>query len=209
MIKVTSQSFVGPALLFGREEDSETKKFYVCSACRDRKLCSFYFEHGKELTKENKKTWNQEKKTNLPMYNHQKLFIQFNQLLAENSTKRAYCYTCEKLFSTSQKQKHNDHEIIEDISDYLMTHPSELLKPLENSKKEAQYLFSKAAVQDIVNLLTDLNAESVLCIGTPRIHEYITENLQEKMSSLLLDFDGRFVSFYDISREQFLVLIQI
>lgn len=75
-----------------------------------------------------------------------------------------------------------------------MHHPTELLEPLDNAKKEAQYLFSKKSTQDIVNMLLKLGAKQVLCIGTPRIHEYITECHIDEMSSLLLDFDGRFVS---------------
>lgn len=185
----------GPSLLFGRETNGELSKFYACSACRDRKLCPFYAEHGREPSKQQKQMWEQERKKNLPFYHHQKLFIHYNRVMGENPVKRAYCHKCEKLLLISEKEKHIDHDITENLSDYQMTHPSEILKPLENSKKEAQYLFSKKAVTDIIDLLKNLNAESVLCIGTPRIHEYITQNLEGKMSSLLLDFDGRFVSF--------------
>ena len=186
--------FIGPTLLFGREQNGEISKFYACSACRDRKLCSFYAEYGKHFNKNEKQILEQDRKKNLPSYNHQKLFIYYNQLMGEQPGKRMYCHTCERLLLASEKEKHNDHQVTENLSDYQMTHPSEILKPLEDSKKEAQYLFSKKAVTDIINLLVSLNAENVLCIGAPRIHEYITQNLEGKMSSLLLDFDGRFVS---------------
>lgn len=182
-------------MLFGRETRDGLYKFYACSACRDRKLCSFSLEYGKEMSKQQKQITEKEKGKMSAMYPQQKLFIHYNQLMGMNSTKRAYCHTCEKLFIISENQKHADHDVVENLSDYQMTHPSELLKPLEDSKKEAQYLFSKKSVLDIIKILVDLNAENVLCIGTPRIHEYITENFQGKISSLLLDFDGRFVSF--------------
>lgn len=182
-------------MLFGRATDDEVKKFYACSACRDRKLCSFYIEDGKEPSKHQKQIWDQENKKNTTFYNHTKLFLLHNQLMSESPVNRAYCHTCEKLFLITDKLKHNDHEVMENLSNHKMMHPTEILKPLENSKKEAQYLFSAKTVQDIVNILNDLNAKSVLCIGAPRIHEYIINNLEDKMSSLLLDFDGRFVSF--------------
>ena len=85
-------------------------------------------------------------------------------MMSERPERRIYCHTCEKLLLTSETEKHNNHDLLENLSDYQMTHPSEILKPLENSKKEAQYLFSKKAVSDIVNLLIDLKAENVLCI---------------------------------------------
>lgn len=171
-------------------------RFYACSACRDRKICSFYAEHGKETSKQYDEILKKQKKKNLPAYHHQKLFIFYNQLMGQSPLQRAYCHVCEKLFLTSDKEKHNGHQITENLSDYQMTHPTEILKPLEDSKKEAQYLFSKKAVKDIVDLLINLNAENILCVGAPRIHEYVSQNLERKMSSLLLDFDGRFVSDY-------------
>ncbi|XP_014216966.1 zinc finger CCHC domain-containing protein 4 [Copidosoma floridanum] len=186
----------GPALLFGRENEGEEKKFYTCSACRDRKLCTFYLEYDKEPSKYEKHAWEQEKKKYAASYNHAKLFIFYNQLMSKNPTNRAYCHTCEKLLLTTDKPKHPDHQITECLSDRQMTHPTELLKPLGNSKKEAQYLFSEKAVKDIVGFLSDLNAKNVLCIGAPRIHEHITNHLGDNMSSLLLDFDGRFHNFF-------------
>ncbi|XP_058808006.1 rRNA N6-adenosine-methyltransferase ZCCHC4 [Phymastichus coffea] len=190
------QCIHGPSLMFGRETDGNLYKFYACSACRDRKLCSFSLEYGKIQSKQQKQIIIKEKAKALAMYPQQKLFIQYNQLINMSSTNRAYCYTCERLFIITENNKHADHEVIKNLTDYQMTHPSELLKPLEDSKKEAQYLFSKKSVLDIIKILLDLNAENVLCIGTPRIHEYIAHNLQGKMSSLLLDFDGRFHNFF-------------
>ncbi|XP_011505602.1 PREDICTED: zinc finger CCHC domain-containing protein 4 [Ceratosolen solmsi marchali] len=195
-LKEHPQCLHGPLLLFGREIDGTINKFYACSACRDRKLCSIYFEYGEKPLDKQKLFFEQDRKKALRPYNHQKLFIQYNKLMSENPLKRTYCYTCEKLLMISELEKHKEHEIKQNLSDYLMTHPSEILKPLENSKKEAQYLFSKKTVKDIINILIDLNAKNVLCIGTPRLHEYITENLEGQMSSLLLDIDGRFHNFF-------------
>lgn len=186
----------GPTLLFGRYVNGELEKFYACSACRDRKLCRFYLPYGQKLLKSQKTTWEQERKKFAQCYPHKKLFIHLNKIKAEPAAKRCYCHDCEKLFLISEKNKHNNHKVTENLTDYQMHHPTELLKPLNNVKKEAQYLFSKKSTEDIINMLLKLGAKQVLCVGTPRIHEYILEHHIDKISSLLLDFDGRFVSIF-------------
>lgn len=126
-------------------------------------------------------------------YHRQKLFIDLHKIIAANPSKRIYCHTCEKLFLIEDKTKHENHTLTEGLSDHQMSHPTEILKPLVECKREAQYLFSQKSTKDIVDFLTNFGAEQVLCIGAPRIHEYITSEMEGKMSSLLLDFDGRFV----------------
>ncbi|VEN51993.1 unnamed protein product [Callosobruchus maculatus] len=106
-----------------------------------------------------------------------------------------FCCTCDKLLKRSEKDKHEDHHILENITDYQLEHPSEILPPLEQNKKEAQYLFSSASVAAIVNIFKKLEIRNVICIGTPRIHEHIQSNCQS-MSSILLDFDKRFHNFF-------------
>lgn len=186
----------GPTLLFGKYIDGSLEKFYACSACRDRKLCNFYLKDGEKLTKKEKINWEQQIKKYVTQYPHQKLFLRLNELMAQSPEARCYCHDCEKLIFATAKSKHDTHKITEHLTDYQMTHPTEILKPLENAKKEAQYLFSKKSVEDITNMLVKLGAKQVLCIGTPRIHEYITENLGDQISSVLLDFDGRFHHFF-------------
>ncbi|XP_046837606.1 rRNA N6-adenosine-methyltransferase ZCCHC4 isoform X1 [Vespa crabro] len=185
----------GPTVLFGKYIDGTLERFYVCSACRDRKLCRFYLKYGEKLTKLQQDIWEKEKKKIAQSYNHQKLFIRFNTLLATSPNNRSYCHDCEKLIFINERNKHNDHLTMVGLTDYQMHHPTEVLKPLENSKKEAQYLFSKKSVKDIINMLLELKAKQVICIGAPRIHEYISQNLEDKLSSLLLDIDGRFHNF--------------
>lgn len=69
----------------------------------------------------------------------------------------------------------------------------QLLKPIQSSKKEAQYLFSKEATNTIIKLIKSLNIKHVLCIGTPRIHEQILSDFSPDIDSLLLDIDHRYV----------------
>ncbi|KAG7200667.1 hypothetical protein KM043_001220 [Ampulex compressa] len=186
----------GPALLFSRYVDETAEQFFACSACRDRKLCKFYLKQGEQLTKAMTTFWQQERKKFLQRYPHQKLYIRFNELMADREERRIYCHACEKLVHYVEKEKHKDHEVTEGLTDYQMSHPTETLKPLDNAKREAQYLFSKKSTENLINMLVQLGAKQVLCIGTPRIHESICQNYEDTMSSLLLDFDGRFHNFF-------------
>ncbi|XP_014600984.1 PREDICTED: zinc finger CCHC domain-containing protein 4 [Polistes canadensis] len=186
----------GPAVLFEQYVNGLIKRSYVCSACRDRKECRFYLRYGEQLTKHQQIVWETEKKKMNNSYDHQKLFIHLNMMFATSPENRSYCHNCERLILVHERDKHSDHKMTIGLTDYQMHHPTELLKPLENSKKEAQYLFSKKSVQDIINMLLELKAKQVLCIGAPRIHEYISLNLVNQIWSLLLDIDGRFHNFF-------------
>lgn len=138
-------------------------------------------------------------------YRHRSLYVHFNDIMSVTPDNRCYCHTCEQLISKIEKDvmnKHKNHDIKENLTDYEMKHPTEILKPIENSKQEAQYFFTKQTTEDIVNILVKLGATQILCIGTPKIHEYILENYEDTISSLLLDFDGRFVSLYKNSLNQ-------
>lgn len=181
-------------MLFGKRVDDELIEFYACSACRDRKLCNFSLEKGHEMTKIQKNSLQEATKKLVQSYHHRKYFIRFNELMNERPEKRAYCHTCERLMSTDDNLKHKSHEITSCLTDEQMRNPTILLKPLDNSKKEAQYLFSKKTTADLTDFMVKDGAKSVLCIGAPRIHEYISQNYEDKISSLLLDFDGRYVS---------------
>ncbi|CAK9824439.1 rRNA N6-adenosine-methyltransferase ZCCHC4 [Anthophora retusa] len=189
----------GPTLLFGSYENGKLQKFYVCAACRERKLCKFYLKEGEKLTKAQASKWDQERKQYVSRYRHRSLYVRFNEIMAAPSDRRCYCYTCEQLICKTEidnTSKHKNHDIKIGLTDYEMTHPTEILKPLENSRQEAQYFFTKKSTEDIVNILLKLGAKQVLCIGTPKIHEYILEKHEDKVSSLLLDFDGRFHNFF-------------
>lgn len=75
------------------------------------------------------------------------------------------------------------------ISDFYF----QLIKPLESAKKEAQYLFARKSTGVIVNMLRKAGIFNVLCVGAPRIHEHIRSAFSSDMSSMLLDFDHRYV----------------
>ena len=189
----------GPSLLFGTYENGKSQKFYVCSACRERKLCKFHLKEGDKLTKQQAAKWEQERKKFASRYHHIPLYVRFTEIMALPPENRCYCHTCEKLIQNTEENmanKHKDHDIKEGLTDYEMKHPTEILKALENTKQEAQYFFTKKSTEDITNMLVELGAKQVLCIGTPKIHEHLLDQYEDKISSLLLDFDGRFHNFF-------------
>ena len=150
-----------------------------------------------KLTKQQAAKWEQERKQFMSRYRHRQLYVRFNDIMSASPENRCYCYTCEQLISKIEKDmmnKHKNHDIKEGLTNYQLRHPTEILKPLENSRQEAQYFFTKQSTEDIVNILLKLKARQILCICTPKIHEYILENYETTMSTLLLDFDGRIVS---------------
>lgn len=70
----------GPTVLFSRSNNS--RRFYACSACRDRKDCSF-FVYEDELNKVSnykKNIWEMEKKKYIGNINHIKLYTVFNKV---------------------------------------------------------------------------------------------------------------------------------
>ncbi|XP_011303418.1 zinc finger CCHC domain-containing protein 4 [Fopius arisanus] len=185
----------GPTLLFGKRENGEIKQHFACSACRDRKLCAFYLEKTDKLTKIQKTTWQTESRKFSLQYDHRKYFLRLNEILSERPENRGFCHTCGRLVFIGEIHKHKDHDSITGITNEELKNPTKILKPLSNPKKEAQYMFSEKATADVVDLLIKAGAKHVLCIGAPRIHEYISKN-HEEMTSLLLDFDGRYHNFF-------------
>ncbi|VDO55976.1 unnamed protein product [Schistosoma margrebowiei] len=89
---------------------------YACSAFRDKGEC----EKQDLYQSCTLKNWSSE------------------DILGISQSDRAYCYTCDCLFSLSLSgQKHEMHEYRKNLSDNLLGMPSYLLKPLENSKAHA------------------------------------------------------------------------
>lgn len=70
-------------------------------------------------------------------------------------------------------------------------HPLSL--PNQQDKGEAQYHFNDTTVEFFIKRFEDLEIDSILCVGTPSLHQHVSErNLSFK--TFLLDIDQRFVS---------------
>ncbi|KAJ8932230.1 hypothetical protein NQ314_014823 [Rhamnusium bicolor] len=171
----------GPTILFSREVKGKKRNFFACSACRDRKHCNFFL-------------WEDER-NKLTKFKKRKLFLIMNQIRNLSPERRIYCHICSEFVLENFENKHTNHSSLKGISNYQLDHPSEILPALEDTKKEAQYLFSKASIETLVNIFKTLGYKNVICIGTPRIHEYIRSSCED-MNSILLDIDCRFHNFF-------------
>lgn len=145
----------GPTLLFSKQIKSKKRRFFACAACRDRKDCNFFLWEDDRL-KFKKEVWAVKSKNYLGSINHRKKFIALNKVRQVVPEKRVYCLQCHQLYSSDTRSKHTGHANLENISDYQLDHPSEFLPPLDNAKKEAQYLFAKSSVEFIVQCISKL-----------------------------------------------------
>lgn len=169
----------GPTILFSRVVSGKPRNFFACAACRDRKDCAFFLWEDEKgtLTGQKQDAWQQEKEKFIGNINHKKLHSEFNKVIKNiasslfifllmffgllqirraSVTQRIYCHTCNKLDLSENKSEHTKHTFKEKVTNYELLHPSELLVPLDNPKKEAQFLFSKVAVKTIVDILANL-----------------------------------------------------
>ncbi|XP_065218540.1 rRNA N6-adenosine-methyltransferase ZCCHC4 isoform X2 [Planococcus citri] len=173
----------GPSVLFCKKNSS--RKFFACSAYRSRKRCPFFLWED-DLKKQKQATKN---------LTSQFEFRKLEKLTELPNQDRNWCHCCELLFPAKEKLQHNKHKTEIALSDEVLSQPSMLFTPKEESKEESQYYFSDTVVTTIVGFLRNLNVTSVICLGCPRLHEYILRN--NVMKSMLLDIDTRYVKFYN------------
>lgn len=186
----------GPTLLFSRMKTGTNERFFACSAYRNRRDCPF-FARENEVGAEKKLFWESLKKNfaedvRMQFAGAELTLKKVTQLKQE---KRGFCDTCGKLFE--KESEHVGHDKRIGVSDYLLEHPSQLLMPMSESEKEAQYFFDEMTVRFMLNMLRSLDCKAVVCIGAPRIYEAINEMCHKSIQSLLLDFDQRYFNFYN------------
>jgi hypothetical protein len=123
-------------LLFKRFVSGAERSFFACSACRDRKDCSFFLWADKEVTPNKKMAWDLEKDRLIPKIDHAKLYKMFVKLCDKSPEQRAFCHTCSILISSETAKKHDGHDVTLSISEHLLTHPSEVMTPLAHNKNQ-------------------------------------------------------------------------
>ncbi|XP_013373515.1 PREDICTED: zinc finger CCHC domain-containing protein 4 isoform X2 [Chinchilla lanigera] len=192
----------GPTLLFVKvsQGKEEARRFYACSACRDRKDCNFFQwedekPSGARLTA--RESRNQRGRPPLSRMQCVERYLRFIQLPL---TQRKFCQSCQRLLLPDDWGEHREHQLVGDVSVSQLRRPSQLLYPLENKKTNAQYLFADRTCQFLVGLVSTLGFRRVLCVGTPRLHELIgltaSGDKKSTLKSLLLDIDFRYSQFY-------------
>ncbi|XP_048220772.1 rRNA N6-adenosine-methyltransferase ZCCHC4 isoform X2 [Perognathus longimembris pacificus] len=192
----------GPTLLFVKvnQGKEETRRFYACSACRDRKDCSFFQWEDEKLSEARlaaREAFNQSCQPPLSRMQCVERLLRFVQL---PWSQRKFCRRCQQLLLPEDWGEHGGHELRAQVSEAQLQRPSQLLHPLENKKTHAQYLFADRTCGFLVRLLSTLGFRRVLCVGTPRLHELIrltaAGDKKSDIKSLLLDIDSRYSQFY-------------
>ena len=128
---------IGPMLLFERfyKDSRPPRRFYGCSAARDRKDCSFF-------------QWEDEKISEVRAKAHREIieafknpFLQacdiYMNLLQSSNFKKlkcSFCHTCGLLLLLKHEERHQGHDVeqVEDLSK-----PTKILKPKENERTQA------------------------------------------------------------------------
>ncbi|NWS93960.1 ZCHC4 protein, partial [Mionectes macconnelli] len=192
----------GPALLFvktGRGKE-EGRRFYACSACRDRKDCNFFQWEDEKVSETRLAAREEYNRNHQPTFTHRQNVERYKKFVLLPLSKRRFCQECQQLLLPAEWEEHSNHQFLCDISTAQLKSPSQFLYPLENKKTNAQYLFADRSCQFLLNLLIDLGFSRVLSVGTPRLHEMIQSKASQgedfRVRSLLLDIDFRYSQFY-------------
>jgi len=181
----------GPTILFERFfKDKPSRKFYACSACRDRKDCAF-FQWADEKVTSGKQILQQETKNKLMKKKPPR------QILSEGV--RKWCFDCNLVLASHTFKQHADHNCKTVTEDETNT-PTKLLYPLDNKKVNAQFFFSTLSCQFLVDTIKHQMYKKVVCIGTPKLFEQVMVQLRSDIQAVLLDIDDRFSQFYDTDK---------
>ncbi|XP_031441060.1 rRNA N6-adenosine-methyltransferase ZCCHC4 [Clupea harengus] len=194
----------GPTLLFEKVNKGEEsgRRFYACSACRDRKDCNFFQWEDEKVSEARQQAREEENRSKRPPFTHVEYTSRFREFVSLPLDQRRFCVDCQVLLLPRDWDEHSNHhaELSDEITVARLRRPSLLLCPLENKKSNAQYLFADRSCHFLLDMLSRLGFRKILCVGTPRLHELIklrnVEGTSETTRSLLLDIDFRYSQFY-------------
>lgn len=186
----------GPTLLF--ESINQGKRFFACSASRNRKECNFHlnyddFKKGKKLIGPTL----EENQMPRVVFDNNRL----KKILLLDENKRSFCKDCVMMLLPDEVNAHNGHTIKSCIAVTRIRKPSKLLLSETSSKFTAQFYFDKRSKNVITTNLLAHGLTRVICIGTTSIHESIQLKSQSTgMESILLDLDHRLGQFFPSSK---------
>ena len=89
----------------------------------------------------------------------------FRKIAAQDD--KLFCKDCQLLLLTEEHLAHGAHKIIR-VNVSQLRRPTALLRPLENKKSNAQYLFTDRSSHFLLDAVAALGYRKVLCVGTPR-----------------------------------------
>ncbi|XP_061664778.1 rRNA N6-adenosine-methyltransferase ZCCHC4 isoform X2 [Syngnathoides biaculeatus] len=192
----------GPTLLFEKvsKPGQAGRRFYACSACRDRKECNFFQWEDEKVSEARELAREAQNRKRRPPFSQQQCTARFLRFISLPPDAQKFCRDCQVLVLADETEAHGAHALVPAAAERLRR-PSGLLRPLDNKKSNAQYLFTERTARFLLGALAALGYDKVLCVGTPRLHELIklgnAEGKAKPTKSLLLDIDFRYAQFYD------------
>jgi hypothetical protein len=132
--------------------------------------------------------------TNIILVQCSVMFFWF-QVLNSKSEDLSFCNTCQQLVLKADKVTYHHGHKLQSVTDKTIKFPSSFLQPCSNDKREAQYFFSLATLMAFQQIFVNAKINKVICIGAPRLHEFLKNHCQ--INSILLDIDNRFMWFND------------
>jgi len=188
----------GPSICFEQFfTGGKSRKFYACSAHRDRKSCPFFFWADQCPSKKAREEWAQRIRDNKPTRSHQDEYRRLAGIRALAPEERGYCTVCCTLCELPSDPHHPPTPlcgaltVLTPLTDPQLAAPSQLL-PLQTANKSlAQYVFTSRSLAMVKDLVLQTGCEKVLCLGVPSLHEVL-----KKGTSMLLDMDHRYRSFF-------------
>lgn len=172
----------GPTVLFSSKQDN--KKYFSCAGIRSKEC--FYLDFNK---------FQQQNKTKHPRVSKMKpssSTLTLTHIFSLPVSQRIYCKSCAGFIESLAE--HESHDIARGIGDEELREPSLFLPQLDDDKLNAQYFFDDTTLDFIGTVLEDLKLHKIICVGAPRLHDYIKKKKQQ-ISSILLDIDDRFRAF--------------
>ncbi|KAF6200786.1 hypothetical protein GE061_005232 [Apolygus lucorum] len=174
------------------------QQYFACTACRDPKDCPFRLKCGEKFSATKIRALSDAKRRLAPNLSHSEaveLLIKFKKLKVN---KRGFCRSCFMLVFPETCSEHTGHNIIQKVSNEMLSHPSQFVLAKTNDKLEAQYWFNEETKGFILSLIEKLESSSVLCIGAPTVFEIVRSI---GIRCLMLDIDSRYMTFYN--KEEF------
>ena len=176
----------GPTILFSQRNGG---KYFSCAGLRNHDC--FYLDYD---------SFKQEKLSEFSQ-SEQKVTseagLDYNNVQKLPCDQRIYCKTC-GIFIIPNK-KHESHKLLRGVKDEFLKEPSLFLTQLDDDKINAQYFFDNSSLEFITSIFEHLNILKIVCIGAPRLHDFI-KSKKPRLQSILMDIDNRFQAFNQPSR---------
>lgn len=118
-------------------ESKAPRRFYSCSASRDRKECNFFQWEDETPSKTSQDAHRQIIEASRPPTSYAQCWKRLKHVRTLKESQRTYCHTCEQLVLPKEMDKHHGHDLTSGISNKILSTPSYLLKPFDKKKSFA------------------------------------------------------------------------